>query len=216
LTKRGCLCQYFGRLILYIAVKLLGGAVFLLLLPFFVVFEGKLYYSQLAKEDVSEKSLSLSLANQALLYLDLEEERSAYLRSTVIAADARPVKLKNYLEFYRSPLLPYAQNLCEAADKYRLDYRLLVAIAQQESNLCKTSRPEWFNCWGWGIHSKGIKTYENYPQAIEDVANGLSKNYCDKGYCEDPCVMMKKYTPNSNGSWCFGIKKFLAEIEYGF
>lgn len=155
----------------------------------------------------------ISFGNQLFAALP---ESSGTISLEIKTGDARCVLIENYLRKYNSPLLTYAQNLCETAEKYQLDYRLLVAIAQQESNLCKTSHPEWFNCWGWGIHSKGIKTYENFPQAIEDVAKGLKQNYCDKGYCEDPCVMMKKYTPNSNGSWCFGIKKFMAEIESGF
>jgi hypothetical protein len=129
--------------------------------------------------------------------------------------DGRCLVIENYLKKYNSPLIPYAKNLCEAAKKYELDYRLLVAIAQQESNLCKASPPEWFNCWGWGIHSQGIKTFESYEEAIESVARGIKTKYCDKGYCADPCLMMKKYTPKSDGSWCFGVKKFLAEMETG-
>jgi len=132
------------------------------------------------------------------------------------AEDGRCLAIENYLKKYNSPLLPYANILCETSKKYGLDYRLLVAIAQQESNLCKTSHPEWFNCWGWGIHSKGTKTYSSFEEAIESVARGIKENYCDKGYCEDPCVMMRKYTPKSNGSWCFGVKKFMNEIASGF
>lgn len=127
--------------------------------------------------------------------------------------DARCLLVEKYLLKYNSPLAPYSQLICETSKKYNLDYRLLVSIAQQESNLCKTSPPEWHNCWGWGIHSKGTKTYQSYEEAIESVASGLKVNYCDKGYCDDPCLMMKKYTPNSNGSWCFGVKKFQEEIE---
>jgi len=132
-----------------------------------------------------------------------------------VTADARSLLIEKYLEKYHSPLLPYASLICQVSDKYGLDYRLLVAIAQQESNLCKTSDPEWYNCWGWGIHSRGTKTFESYEQAIETVAKGIKEKYCDLGYCEDPCVMMTKYTPQSNGSWCFGINKFFSEIELG-
>lgn len=127
--------------------------------------------------------------------------------------DARCILIEKYLIKYDSPLAPYSQLICDTSKKYDLDYRLLVSIAQQESNLCKTSPPEWFNCWGWGIHSKGTKKYQSYEEAIESVAYGIKTNYCDKGYCDDPCHMMEKYTPSSNGSWCFGVKKFQEEID---
>jgi len=129
--------------------------------------------------------------------------------------DARCLLIEKYLKKYSSPLIPYSNLLCEVALKYNLDYRLMVAIAQQESNLCKNSPPEWYNCWGWGIHSKGTKTFESYQEAIETIAKGLKEKYCDKGYCNDPCLMMKKYTPRSNGSWCFGVKQFMEEIDQG-
>src|SRR3989339_362505 len=57
--------------------------------------------------------------------------------STLKTADARPLIIKNYLNKYKSELEPYSQLIVDVSDKYSLDYRLLVAIAQQESNLCK-------------------------------------------------------------------------------
>lgn len=137
------------------------------------------------------------------------------INAQIKVEDARCLLIRNYLKKYSSPLLPYYSLICESSLKYGLDYRLLVAIAQQESNLCKNSNPEWHNCWGWGIHSKGILTFSSYDEAIEKVAKGIKENYCDKGFCDDPCLMMKKYTPKSNGSWCFGVKQFMEEIEQG-
>lgn len=138
------------------------------------------------------------------------------ISTEIKSVDGRCLIIERYLKKYNSPLVPYAQLICETSLKYGLDYRLLVAIAQQESNLCKASDPEWFNCWGWGIHSRGTKTFSSYTEAIEEVAKGIKEKYCDKGYCEDPCLMMKKYTPRSNGSWCLGIKQFMEEMEKGF
>jgi len=149
------------------------------------------------------------------LYMAFPPE-GGQITTEVKVEDGRCLLIEKYLSKYSSPLLPYSQFLCESAIKHNLDYRLMVAIAQQESNLCKNSSPWWHNCWGWGIHSKGLKTFESYPEAIETIARGIKENYCDKGYCEDPCLMMKKYTPNSNGSWCFGVKKFMEEIEQGY
>jgi hypothetical protein len=130
----------------------------------------------------------------------------------VIASDAREEILKQYFDYYKSPLSPYAKKIVEEADKNELDFRLIAAIAQQESNLCKVIPPETYNCWGWGIHSKGTLGFSSYEEGIETVSKGLKENYIDKGYktIED---IMSKYTPLSNGSWAQGVNLFISQME---
>jgi len=120
-----------------------------------------------------------------------------------------------YLKHYNSPLLPYTDTILSSGRKYNVDPRLIVAIAQQESNLGKTSPEDCYNAWGWGIHASGTTCFGSWNEAIETVTKGLAKSYCAKGLCDDPCEMMKKYTPKSNGSWCFGVNQFLGEMEHG-
>lgn len=128
------------------------------------------------------------------------------------SADARIEIIRAYLKKYNSPLLGEEETLVAASDKYGLDFRLLVAIAQQESNLCKIIPRESFNCWGWGIHSRGSMRFKNYKEAIETVAKGLREDYINKGYTT-PELIMKKYTPLSPGSWAMGVRQFMAEME---
>jgi len=127
-------------------------------------------------------------------------------------SDARPQLIRQYLTFYNSPLEPHAEYIVEVADKYGLDFRLITAIAQQESNLCKVIPPNTFNCWGWGIHSEGTLGFESYEQGIETVSMGIKTEYIDKGYIgiED---IMGKYTPLSKGSWAFGVNQFMGQME---
>lgn len=129
-----------------------------------------------------------------------------------ISADARPEIIRQYLASYNSPLEPLAGKIVEAADKYGLDYRLITAIAQQESNLCKIIPQETYNCWGWGIHSKGTLGFDSFEEGIETVSKGLKEEYVDKGYTT-PEEIMAKYTPLSNGSWAFGVNKFMGDME---
>lgn len=129
-----------------------------------------------------------------------------------VAADAREEILRQYLVKWESPLEPYTRELVEASERYDLDFRLLVAIAQQESNLCKKIPEGTHNCWGWGIHSKGTLGFESYPEAIETVAKGIREDYLDRGYTT-PDEIMKKYTPSSPGTWAFGVNKFLGQME---
>jgi len=126
--------------------------------------------------------------------------------------DARVEIIKNYLESYDSPLAPYADDIVKTADKYMLDFRLTTAIAQQESNLCKKIPAESFNCWGWGIHSKGTLGFRSYAEAVESVSRGLKEEYLDKGLSSVEEIM-SKYTPQSNGSWAMAVNKFMGQME---
>lgn len=130
----------------------------------------------------------------------------------VEAGDARSEIVRQYLERYNSPLVPYADTLVAEADRNGLDFRLTTAIAQQESNLCK-AYPEWtYNCWGWGIHSEGTLGFSSFNEAIATVSQGLKENYIDLGLTT-PDEIMGKYTPLSNGSWARGVNEFMAEME---
>ena len=73
----------------------------------------------------------------------------------VTAEDARSEIIREYLDAYNSPLMSYADFIVQTADKYGLDFRLLTAIAQKESGLCRVIPEGSNNCWGWGIHSEG-------------------------------------------------------------
>ena len=128
------------------------------------------------------------------------------------ATDARPEIVRQYLNRYGSNLESQSNFIVETSDKYGLDYRLITAIAQQESNLCKIIPPESYNCWGWGIHSKGSLGFETYQEAIETVSKGLREEYIDKGYTTVEEIM-SKYTPMSDGSWAFGVNQFMGEME---
>ena len=103
----------------------------------------------------------------------------------------------------------------EISDKYALDYRLLVAIARQESGLCRSIPDNSFNCWGYGIYGDRVTRFDSYPQALNTVAKGLKINYIDKGLIT-PEQIMAKYTPPSidkGGPWAKAINQFFIELE---
>lgn len=132
----------------------------------------------------------------------------------VVTADARPEKIRRYLAKYKSPLLPYADLIFEVSQTYGFDYYWIVAIGQQESNLCKKIPSDSFNCWGYGIHSKGTLRFENYELAIKSFAEYLKRTYFDKGL-NTPELIMRKYCPHSDGSWSRGVSQFIEELEEG-
>lgn len=136
----------------------------------------------------------------------------ASISDQIGASDARAKIVSQYLNSYNSPLVPFADFIVAAADKYSLDYRLITAIAQQESNLCKVIPPGSYNCWGWGITNVGTLGFTSYQQGIEEVSKGLREDYLNKGYVTVSDIM-SKYTPQSNGSWANGVNDFMTQMQ---
>lgn len=128
------------------------------------------------------------------------------------ASDAREEIIKQYLQKFSSPLALHAEKIIETSDKYGLDFRLITAIAQKESNLCKLIPPNSHNCWGWGIHSRGTLGFDSYDEAIETVSKGIKEEYIDKGFVTLEEIM-SKYTPLSPGTWAEGVAAFMGEME---
>jgi len=128
------------------------------------------------------------------------------------AVDARVELLRKYLKNYNSPLERYAEKIVHEADKYAVDFRLITAIAQQESNLCKFIPPETYNCWGWGIHSQGTLGFESYEDGIKTVTKGLREKYLDEGLITVEQIM-GRYTPMSPGSWAIGVNTFMSQMQ---
>ncbi len=145
----------------------------------------------------------------------LEDKQEVKMKGEIVAeADARPIIVERYLKRYRSPLAPYAKKIVELSDRYGFDYYWMVAIAQQESNLCKKAPEDSHNCWGYGIHSQGTLKFENYDLALESYAQYLKSQYFDKGL-NTAELMMQKYCPHSNGSWARGVNQFIGDMESG-
>ena len=127
-------------------------------------------------------------------------------------SDNRVANLKSFFRKYNSPLFDYADQVVSYSDKYNFDYRLLPAIAMQESNLCKYIPDDTHNCWGWGIYGNTVTKFDSFDEAIETVAKGLKEHYLDKGLITASSIM-EKYTPSSNGSWQNGVNTFLRMLE---
>lgn len=144
----------------------------------------------------------------------IQEGEVLGIKAEVTGADARPLIIKKYLEKYHSPLAPYAQQIFDLSELYGYEYYWIVAIAQQESNLCKKIPEDSHNCWGYGIHAKGTLKFENYDLALKSYAEYLKRAYFDKGL-NTPELIMKKYCPHSDGSWARGVQQFIDEMENG-
>ena len=130
----------------------------------------------------------------------------------VESGDSKKAIIKNYLLKNKSALAPYSDLIVEAALKFGIDYRLTTAIAQKESGLCKVIPEDSYNCWGWGIHSKGSLKFESYQEGVEIVSKGLKENYIEKGYVTVDEIM-KKYASPTSTTWADGVLQYMQNIE---
>ena len=163
----------------------------------------------LAAED---KDLSIASKNVGANIFAALPDTMPSVESSIGTADARAQIVKNYLTYYDSPMAYLADYIVQVADANGIDFRLTTAIAQQESNLCKVIPEGSYNCWGWGIHSRGTLGFSSYEEGIRVVSEGVKQEYIDKGY-ETPEEIMGKYTPLSNGSWAEGVGHFMDEMH---
>ena len=141
-----------------------------------------------------------------------QEKTKPELLTEFKTQDIRVANLKYFFRKYESVLYDHSEFIVKLADQFKLDYRLIPAIAMQESGLCKNIYEGSYNCWGWGIYGNTVTRFGSYEEAIETISRGLKTNYIDKGLTT-PEDIMRKYTPPSTGSWAFGVNFFLKIIE---
>lgn len=140
---------------------------------------------------------------------------SGVLKPQVIQEDARIAVVREFFQKYKSPLAPFADEIIASADKYDLDYRLIPAIAMQESTLCNklpVKYKDTYNCWGFGIYGNKVTKFDNYKDAIDTVTKTLANKYKAIGL-ETPEQIMSKYTPSSNGSWANAVSIVMNHLE---
>ncbi len=131
--------------------------------------------------------------------------------------DSRAIVIANFLERYNSPLKPYDHYgtiFVTIADKYEIDFRLLPAIAMQESNLCKKIPQNSYNCLGFGIYGDLTTKFNSYEANFERAAKILSEIYIKHDGRLTPEDIEKKYTPPSKGSWANSVNQWMAEMRY--
>ncbi len=169
-----------------------------------------LYFLFLSYDYKSHHTISQNSNNRAAFAALPTNEN--VLGDNIFFKDARIEIVRQFFEKYKSPLEPFASNVVGDADKYGLDFRLIPAIAMQESNLCQKIIADSYNCWGFGIYGKKVTRFESYPEAIDTVTSTLAKNYVAGGL-NTPEEIMSKYTPSNNGSWAYSVSYFMSLLQ---
>jgi hypothetical protein len=131
--------------------------------------------------------------------------------STKKAPDSRTTILKEYLKQYNSPLVQYAQTFVETADKYNLDWKLVVAISGVESTFGQQIPNDSFNGWGWGIYGDHMIRFSSWTQGIETVSEGLRNKYINTWGAQDVYSIGKLYA--ASPTWAQRVTYFMAKID---
>lgn len=135
------------------------------------------------------------------------------VNSEEILKDSRVAILKSFFRQHNSPLYERAEFIVNTADTYGIDFKLIPAIAMQESTVCRNIPNNSYNCWGWGIYGNKVTRFSSYEEGIDTVSRGLKTYYIDKGLITIDEIM-RKYNPSSpNGSWATGVSGFMEVLE---
>lgn len=151
------------------------------------------------------------IAQKQTLYAALPSMQNSF-SAEIISNDARGEVIRQFFEKFNSPLEPFADDVVTAADQYGLDFRLIPAIAMQESNLCKKIPVDSYNCWGYGIYGGKVTRFNDYKEGIYTVSKSLGIKYKGRGLVT-PDQIEAVYTPPSEGSWANGVNHFMDQLQ---
>jgi len=126
-------------------------------------------------------------------------------------SDSRVRILREYLEKYNSPLVPYAGTFVENADKYNLDWKLVAAISGVESTFGREIPNDSYNGWGWGIYGDNMIRFSSWTEGIQTISEGLRTKYMNQWGAKDVYQIGKLYA--ASPTWAQRVEYFMNSIE---
>lgn len=170
---------------------------------------------------VQTRSSSADEENAALVTTKMEAKDLAVYNTvpttpeqptgSIIESDARARIVDKFFLKYSSPMTGQGRTVVASADKHRIPFNLLPAIATCEGNAGRTMPTDSYNTYGWGVYGDKVTKFASWEEGIEVVSAGLRTGYYDKGLTT-PEAIMTKYAPPSNGSWAVCVNQFMAEM----
>jgi hypothetical protein len=128
-----------------------------------------------------------------------------------------PASIDAYLAGKGSPMAGQGANFVSSGVRWKVDPRLLVAIAGAESAFGSiTCAP--YNGWGWGCPD-GPYNFTSWADGIETVTRGLRVGYLAEGRTS-VVLIQQKYAPSGaandptglNNHWVTNVSRFLIEM----
>ncbi|MFH1187144.1 MAG: glucosaminidase domain-containing protein [Candidatus Levyibacteriota bacterium] len=156
--------------------------------------------------------LSLTKPNSAIADERVKEASAKIALSYDLPVEDMRVKiLKSYLEDNNSPLAGDAQAFVENADKYDLDWRLVAAIAGNESGFGLHIPTASYNAWGWGVYGTNVHYFTSWEDGIETVSKNLRERYMDKWGAQNVYEIGSFYA--SSPRWAGNVTLYMNRIE---
>lgn len=143
-------------------------------------------------------------------------------RTSIQTEDTRVIALQKFLFNYNSPMYPFSKTFIIEADKYQLDWRLVVSISGVESafgNLIPRgeNNSTTYNAWGWRGENRtpdGWSQFESWDHAITVVTERMALGY---GTNLTPMQIEPTYCPpcglNPAHLWANGVSRFMRELS---
>jgi hypothetical protein len=125
--------------------------------------------------------------------------------------DSRVKIVEKYLKSFDSPMVGNANDFIYFADKYDLDWRLVLAIAGVESTYGKQIPPYSYNGWGWGVYGDNVIRFKSWQEGIQTVSQGLRERYMDKWEAKDIYEIGSFYA--SSPHWANSVNIHLSMIQ---
>lgn len=136
---------------------------------------------------------------------------SQAVTSHPVEHDNRAEILHAYLQKYNSPLADHAEALVREADVNRLDWKLVAAIAGNESYFGQQIPPYSYNGWGYGVYGNNVRRFSSWDEGIVVVSKALREDYYNKWGATNIAEIGAIYAADSQ--WANKVTHFFTEID---
>lgn len=114
-------------------------------------------------------------------------------------------QVRSFLARKRSPMAPFADSIIVAANRYKVDPRVVVAIAGVESTFGKHQKG--FNAWGW---NGGKTRWRSWEESIDSYTRQISQKYPDH---RNISRIASRYNPNTPEAWSRKVKGWMTSLD---
>ncbi|PIR97550.1 MAG: hypothetical protein COT91_00790 [Candidatus Doudnabacteria bacterium CG10_big_fil_rev_8_21_14_0_10_41_10] len=151
---------------------------------------------------VSQANLSWNYEQQSEFQKIRAYTLARYSQLPVKQVDPKTEEIRTFLAERKSPLVEYAGEIA------RMDnWKLILGIAQAESNLCKKTDKN--NCWGIGPGKPFV--YDDIKSSLYH-ADYLIEKYGEQGMTQ-PETMVRTYVGYHNPTWIEAIQDVFYDLE---
>jgi len=187
---------------------------------------GIVIVSNLAVISAHKKGAILTLPSPKELYSSLQtrmalpKSSGKVLSASITADDARTFIVERFIKRYKpdSPFLLHAQVFIDEADRNKIDFRIIPAIAMCESNLgTRLPSSDSFNAWGIAVYTNANKGkhFEGWPEAIAWVAKFIREKFYNRNITDlyDIGAIWAPPSVENNYSWSRCVQGFMDKME---